>query len=1195
MTSVRRVLGWLKWSLLSVLGTLVLLLALVTSLVSTQAGSRWVLNQAAQRLPLELGSVHGNLIEGLDISYLEFVPEQPAGEPPQRYRVEGLSFRWRSLALLGRTVSIHSLHADAVHLVLPEGDDEADETPAGPITDWPSLSLPVRIRLANVELNNLRLEQGETVIEVQRISGTFTLGAFNLRVADLEVLSEEYQLSANGRMGLRYPYAHNLRMGWAYHLPIGDAAPLRLSGQGQIRGDVDDLTLEHQLAAPVELHTVVQLLPRLDQEQTPSLSMVNRWQEQSPPTALWPEDQPQPVSSGELTVNGWLDAYRLALTTDLRADTLPELALKLNGEGDLEQLALSAARLQLLDGVVQLSGLVTWLPSISWDLALDGRGLNPERVLADWPGVINLALATQGELGDEGALWARVEDVQLSGELRALPISATGAVDYDGTKVQAEQFSLALGDNRLSVDGRAELDGEQRPTDLMLDWSLDAPALAQLDPGLAGQVSAQGRVEGPLDGARIRLKVRGEELSWQDEYRLGSVQLDMDQLDPARFHIELDAQQISAAEQLIERVLIQGDGSLAEHAVETRVTSAEYGELSWVLAGGYDTERWQGEVRSLSLEPLDYPSLHLTEAARLTLSATEVTLNNFCLHPERPAWINPDSERGAAELAAQVCTRARWRPEEGAHGAGEIQSMPLRLVQQFLPDEVRLLGQLQGQYQFSAPADGAPSAQLQLSIEAMEIHHLFGDDDADTYTMERFELNAALAEEQVQATLLSDWGTYGQVGGTLNLALTSGELDGRLTAAFANLAPVEALAPQLQNVTGELNAEFALSGTLEEPQMLGSLTLVEGEARVPEAGLDLQRIGLRASADLERITLEGEVFSGEGTLRLEAELTGLGEPDWQGQATLGGENFLALNTGEITALLTPDLTLQVSAEALRLEGSATIPEARANIQSIPETATRASADVVVRQEMEAAAEAEAPIPVYMDLRLILGDAVHFEGFGLTSRLSGELGLLQTPTRDAFTTGEVGVAEGRYEAYGQDLTIERGRLIFQGPYDNPGLDIRAERTVEQYVVGLEIGGTLQSPRSRVYSTPTLPDSDAMAMLFTGRTLSGGGSSADGAMLVNAIGSLGLERSGFITEEIARTFGLDEVTIQTEDDVTESTLNIGKYLTPRLFVRYVVGLFDQTNKVGFRYDLTRNLHLEGESGIHQSVDMIFKIER
>ncbi|MDQ2075993.1 translocation/assembly module TamB domain-containing protein [Marinimicrobium sp. ABcell2] len=1192
MTLVWKVLFWLKWSLLSVLITLVLVLALVSSLVSTQWGSRWVLNQAAQRLPLELGAVEGNLIEGLDISYLEFIPELEEGEPPQRYRVEGLSFRWRPVALLGRAVSIQSLSADSVLLVLPEGEE--DEEPAEAITDWPDLALPVSIRLGDVELNNIRIEQGDTVTELQRVSGSIALGAFNLRVSELEVISEEYQASVNGRIGVRYPYTADLRVVWAYRLPMEDGEPLGLNGRGHLTGNVEEITLEHQLAAPLALSSVVRLQPRLDDaEQDPWLSLRNRWQNQSPPSAFWPEEQPVPVTSGELSVEGWLDAYRLALTTQVRTDDLPDLDARLSGVGSLEQFDIAEARVRMLDGVLDVSGLVTWLPGVTWDLNIDARELNPEVFLEDWPGVISAAFATRGELGDEGQLRARVQDLQLSGELRSIALAASGAVDYEGDRIQAEQLNLAMGSNTLFIDGYAVLDGEQMPSDVALDWSLEAPGLAELDPGLGGSLSAHGRVEGNLEDPRVRLSARGEDLRWQDEYHLESVLVDLDQIDPARFRVSVDARQITAAEQVIQQVLMQGSGSMADHSVETRVISEELGEITWVLAGGYDAERWQGEIRKLSLLPTEYPAVHLAAAAPLTLSADEVALGNFCLRPELPAWLDPDSERGAAELEARLCSRAQWRPEQGAQAEGEILALPLRLAHAFLPADVRVRGMLQGRFSFTAPPESAPSGRLLLETEGAEIHHMWGVEDADTYPIERFEVNATLQDNQIQATLLSDWGDYGDIGAELGLLLETGELDGKLTANFANLAPLEAMVPQLQDVTGELSAEFALGGTLTDPEVKGTAALADGSARVPEAGLDLENIGLRATADLNRITLEGEVSSGEGILRLEAALERLGEPDWQGQASLTGENFQALNTREITALLTPDLTLRVSAEELRLEGSATIPEARANIQTIPETATQVSGDVVVRQELEEE-EAEPGIPVFVDLRLILGDEVHFEGFGLTSRLSGELGLLKTPTRDLFTTGEVGVAEGRYEAYGQDLTIERGRLIFQGPYDNPGLDIRAERTVEQYVVGLEIGGSLQSPRSRVFSTPTLPDSEAMAMLFTGRPLSGG-SSADGNMLINAIGSLGLERSGFITEEIARTFGFDEVTIQTEDDVTESTLHIGKYLTPRLFVRYVVGLFDQTNKVGFRYDVTRNLHLEGESGVHQSVDVIFKIER
>ena len=47
--------------------------------------------------------------------------------------------------------------------------------------------------------------------------------------------------------------------------------------------------------------------------------------------------------------------------------------------------------------------------------------------------------------------------------------------------------------------------------------------------------------------------------------------------------------------------------------------------------------------------------------------------------------------------------------------------------------------------------------------------------------------------------------------------------------------------------------------------------------------------------------------------------------------------------------------------------------------------------------------------------------------------------------------------------------------------------------------------------------------------------------------------------------------------------------------KLFVRYVVGLFDQAFTLGMRYQISDKLRLEVESGKTQSVDLIYKIER
>jgi translocation and assembly module TamB len=54
-------------------------------------------------------------------------------------------------------------------------------------------------------------------------------------------------------------------------------------------------------------------------------------------------------------------------------------------------------------------------------------------------------------------------------------------------------------------------------------------------------------------------------------------------------------------------------------------------------------------------------------------------------------------------------------------------------------------------------------------------------------------------------------------------------------------------------------------------------------------------------------------------------------------------------------------------------------------------------------------------------------------------------------------------------------------------------------------------------------------------------------------------------------------------------------VGKYVTPKILVRYVVGLFDQAFSLGVVYRLTDKVRVEAESGETQSVDVIYRIER
>jgi translocation and assembly module TamB len=70
----------------------------------------------------------------------------------------------------------------------------------------------------------------------------------------------------------------------------------------------------------------------------------------------------------------------------------------------------------------------------------------------------------------------------------------------------------------------------------------------------------------------------------------------------------------------------------------------------------------------------------------------------------------------------------------------------------------------------------------------------------------------------------------------------------------------------------------------------------------------------------------------------------------------------------------------------------------------------------------------------------------------------------------------------------------------------------------------------------------------------------------------------------------------VEIKTEGSTTQDTaLVIGKYLSPRLYLSYGVGLFDAANSLRLRYQLSRIWVLETESGIEQGADLLYTLER
>lgn len=71
-------------------------------------------------------------------------------------------------------------------------------------------------------------------------------------------------------------------------------------------------------------------------------------------------------------------------------------------------------------------------------------------------------------------------------------------------------------------------------------------------------------------------------------------------------------------------------------------------------------------------------------------------------------------------------------------------------------------------------------------------------------------------------------------------------------------------------------------------------------------------------------------------------------------------------------------------------------------------------------------------------------------------------------------------------------------------------------------------------------------------------------------------------------------MEQVEIEKGDTQESTTLFIGKYLSPKIFLSYGVGLFDPINTFRVRYQISRQIIFQTEYGMENSADLLFQME-
>ncbi len=880
---------------------------------------------------------------------------------------------------------------------------------------------------------------------------------------------------------------------------------------------------------------------------------------------------------GNGNARGLLDGSRFAVKVNDLQGNVQGYPLRASGEVSMKNKVLSANNLLADVGQnrVRLNGSAGDRLGLNWEL--DAKNLS------------QLYPAINGSVQGNGTLAGKVDGSQLDlniarlqGQIEGRPLQVVGGVNIQGDKINVRNLQVLAGDNRLEVNGQAS-------EPFNLTWKVNARNLAQAWPGLAGNLQGEGVVRGNLDQPQVQGSLKGSQLAFQD-MRVARLDVQIKQ-NGAQYDIRGSLGNLSQGLNGVNSADFTAQGLLTNHTVTLAVVHKD-GKADLRARGGLNNGQWQGALETLALRDTPAGNWQLTNPVKIAASAKAVSASNACL---------------ANQQGARICAKTDWSEQGGAIANGTLQQVPLSMARSFLPNTIQLPGVVNGDYRFEQRG-GRPFAQVNIQLPDNTVTILGERGKKETLQYTNARANVTLNDNTATLQAQLDIRGRGQLkaDGRIDLSPGNGQhrIDARATVTVPDIAWLQTFSPQIDELKGQLNGDVRVTGLLSQPQVTGVVRLQGGSVFLPETGARLQDINLTAQANRpDQMAITGSLRAGQGLMNANGILNLANLPNWTAELKVQGSDLLLMNTHEVQAKISPDLTIQATAKKVNITGTVRIPEATISLRELPVGASVRSDDIVIvgREQPQSKGKAQVvmqeegdPIEILPNVLIELGDRVKISGFGLDARLSGKLRILRN-RQDVVAEGVLSVINGVYKAYGQDLTIERGRLLFNGPLDNPGLDVRAVRNVEDDIrVGIALGGSVQKPESTLFSSPQQTQTDTLSYLLTGRALSGvsGGQSA---ILTQAVTGLGLAGGESLAQNLGGQLGLDDVGLNANGgDFQQSELSLGKRLGPKLYIKYIVGLFDSLQRIAITYDINKRLQVEATTGVEQSLDLIYKLD-
>ena len=700
-----------------------------------------------------------------------------------------------------------------------------------------------------------------------------------------------------------------------------------------------------------------------------------------------------------------------------------------------------------------------------------------------------------------------------------------------------------------------------------------------------------------------------------------------------------------AADKLDGRFTVQGAPKISTAQVALQADSLRIGKVAFATAAGsgtYDRDRMSGAL-TWDGDRIPSGSVDFDASLRPTLS---VSLPRIELDAGGTKWtgasgpiaIDPSRQAYAVDAMELRLDGGRVRLSGAASGDRITQAeifvtdLELKSLAAAFDSTLVLSGRVDGSVKGSGSlTNPAVEGRLEVtdaSYRGSQVQVLRID---GTYADSRLASNVALLDSaRSDLRLRLDLPLAPPGRRTEGVLDPNGRVEISMTAEGHDLSWLSGLVGA--SVRGSLSSDLSLSGSTDQPQLHGALTLAGGAVEDVKSGLRLDGIAVRASgrgrellldslsvgSETRRLRGRGAVVVGKGILKGGVDSLRL---------SVDANKFQVLARKKLDLAVDSHLDLAMHAKQVTVNGNVDLVRSKIYLPAIigavptakpadlpllvvataPPDTVLVDTTVVVKRNSELYRDARGKV------RVTIPEGTWLTGHILNVEIAGAVDVVKTGP-DAELFGIVEVKRGTCTVLGKSFRMEISEVEFKGgPKLDPLLrlsllyEIRTP-TREKKELRLEVGGVASSPEIRfMIEEKEITQADALSYIVLGQS--------QDELTVSQQSSLGGENNRLgtnmaadvlaaqMSSMLARSAGMDVVELKGDENWSKASLTAGKYVGQDLYLSYEKGFgdydSDETAPKIFtaEYELIRSLFLQLVSGNESTsgVDLILIIKR